>query len=186
MHTDTVLNYEPAEQRYLALNPVLPLGKNSIFGMVQAAADAGEGLSPAIREFGNWLRKHSDAVLRLFVTAPEGARFESEGISTQRLRLVGTQAGFRQRIRLYVSPEEALELSDSPDYVLYAVDVPLRTLHPDTVTLEDLRRQSREFSTRNGQVGNTLPDSFVFAGCACVFADIPPHMISIYRADETL
>ncbi len=183
---EPVLNYDPAEQRYLALRPALEVVSQQVFQAAQVAVETGEGVAPAMKVFSTWLKRQSEAVVRMFVTAPESAGLEREGLRLQPGALVGAKDGQGARLTLHVTPQAALQEAESPSDLLYSADVPLRVLTPDVAVLEELLQLSRQFSTRGGLVGMSLADSMVFASKVQISFSIPAHMIGVYRAEETV
>lgn len=131
-----------------------------------------------VRRFNQWLRTHADDYVRLYHGTASKFDIRHEGLkktTAHRRHSYQSTSGF---VYLSIYPSSARTFGEmaypGQDVTVYAVDIKIRELRPDTNQLVNRRRFGYgEFD----HIGNTLADSLIFGHGARVSRAIRPWEI---------
>ncbi len=127
-----------------------------------------------IKEFQKWLNEHKDDYVRLYHGTSSANPIQEKGLlKTANNRRKSLQSGSGY-VYLSRNPKDARffgEMNNSDSTIVYAVDVKIKDLLPDTDQLSNKRSTGYD-------IGNSLAESLIFGNGARVKRNIMPYELS--------
>lgn len=156
-----------------------PLVNNQLFDLDIAAS--GNNLKPEkLAEFQRFLKENRNKVVRLYHATDEKIPILKEGLKPTGKKTatsLGTSFG---RVSLGYDPRQVIAFPDlgypyAKKINIYAVEIPIRNLIPDT----DQLRNRRLYGGKQ-DIGNSLAESLIYGHGAQVKGKIPSSQIRLY------
>ncbi|MDR2684864.1 MAG: hypothetical protein LBB53_05750, partial [Prevotellaceae bacterium] len=131
-----------------------------------------------VKEFQRWLKGHREDYVRLYHGTASSNPITEKGIlrtGQKRRKSLQSESGYVYLSRYPDASRFFGEYNNNGETTVYAVDVKIKDLLPDTDQLRNRRMEGRE------DLGDTLAESLIFGNGARLKRDIKPYEVSATR-----